>query len=230
MSEMNPDELVIDPNSKEVDDLRPKRFSARPGPKVFHMVAMTRDKTDRGTHYADFRMVAVADLRPAKDGRYPSDPRYQDRENDVGCTARLRFHGTEGGMRRLGNFAKTNGYTKPVRFSPYGEDGASDPAGVNDDVFEVVRAAGYFVGKVEVDIPAERDGSPGKREFAEIVDWRPFKGEIDPGWAEVVNAAAEDWERIEKEQEARKARGRGKGGGAGGRGGGGKADQQEWGF
>lgn len=221
---VNPDDLVIDPNSADVDDLRPTRFSCREGAKVFAMVAMSRDQTDKGTPFADFRMVAVKDLRPPSSGPYDSSERYRDRENDVGLTARLRFHGTPAGVRRLGNFAKATGYDKPIRFSPYGADGKPDPKGENDDVFEVVKHAAYFVGKVEVNVSTD-----GKREYAEITDWKPYRGEVDPAWEATIDAALAEWDRLEKERAAKAARGGGKGGG--GKGGKGKADQQQdWGF
>lgn len=226
MSDLN-DDLVIDPNDEKVNDLRRERFTCRAGAKVFAMVAMTRDVFKTGTPYAEFRMVCVKDLRPAKDGPYPRSDLYQDPENDVKLTSRLRFNGTPGGMRRLGNFAKATGWEKPVKFHPYGEDGKADPNGANDDIFDVVKHAGFFIGKNEVEISDD-----GKAEFCEITDWKPYKGEVDPTWAALVDAAIDDYERLQvkREENEKKRASYGGGKGGGGKGGKAKADDENFGF
>lgn len=211
---MSRDDGLIDPN--ETNTMNTRR-SCRDGRKVFRAVGVTRDETKNGTPKVDFRVVCLKDLEKPYKG--------EDPETDVGLTARLTFFGSKAAFGRIGNFAKNiAGRREPFSFDPRvkmtpvigddgkpvkGEDGEVEMEEREvDEIAEEIVFGRTFVGEVKT----SRDGK-----YADVEDWRPYKGELPiPGEEEVLDKAFDDWDeflRIKAERESRPRRG-----GGGGRG------------
>lgn len=215
------DEWMIDPNEDQ-NPPEPERWHCEDGRKVFAARGMRRFKTPGGTDGLEISFVCVDDLETQN----PED-------NDVGLTAQLTVWVTPRGTWPLGRLAKAMGYLE--KFDPR-----------DDEAVEAAIGGGYFIGTVEVEEYERNNGKIGTKAKIEEGNPEPYEGDVDPAWADIVNASAAEYaewleERNKRSQNRSQGRGgsgnrrrrsRGNGGrrGRGGSGGGSYDPDPEYGF
>lgn len=177
--------------------LKLKENPGRPGRKVLAICTYDRPQIRSDASKVNLYCVVVRDLvRP--DDR--CDP-----PSDEGLVFRADLWLTERNLRRVARVLTACGATGEV-------DTDSDSA------LDALFGQAWLVGEV---VESSRD----KRWLEIDVDTlEAYRGDVDPAWGEVVNAAADRTrDRIEAQERSR-AEARSRGGGRGGRGGGGHRD------
>lgn len=187
---------IVDPNSKELD--RKPRYHVRAGKKVFKVVVSTRqdinDKQQVRVH-----CLVVKDL--------DRDNPKEDPPNDLLMACDARLWNTERGAAAMGRMARALKFLEPF-------DTDNDVDWLNK---VMTSNSGVFVGLIKLDNYVGRDNKP--HTSAEIAEFFPYDGEIDPAWEAQADAQFSKWEKDRAAAEEKRAKYASQGGGGRGAGG-----------